>query len=294
MTGATALLLQDKQVPKFAGNSEDWPRFGRAWRDYECILREAYPGLNDKILLRALGQSLNQTCQTTLERLTTADPDLTFRRFWAILDREFGKDVTHLHREAWTRTPLTIKGRALTLEEFRAFEAEFLAKGALVADKRDNEEWDLLVSKLPQFWKGRLLEQESNQGANKFWVRVSNLPDVGPKRLQRLLEKSGHVKIRGFKTADGSILYECRSENDQGLLLDLDGSKVGHKKLSIVRGRVHMSVDEAFAWIKRKLGTMEEAKRYEGEIAVRAVQNDFHEDSDEEYGRVQAPPPRVW
>jgi len=49
MSGATALLLQDKQVPKFAGNSEDWPRFGRVWKDYESILREAYPGLSDKI-----------------------------------------------------------------------------------------------------------------------------------------------------------------------------------------------------------------------------------------------------
>jgi len=183
MSGATTLLLQDKQIPKFAGNSEDWPRFGRVWRDYESILREAYPGLNDKILLRALGQSLNQTCQTTLERITNENPDVTFRQFWTTLDREFGKDVTHLHREVWVRIPLTIKGRALTLEEFRAFEADFLAKGALVTDKRDNEDWDLLISKLPQFWKNRALEQESNQCANKFWIRVSNLPDIGPNKL---------------------------------------------------------------------------------------------------------------
>lgn len=289
MSGATALLLQDKQVPKFAGNSEDWPRFGRVWKDYESILREAYPGLSDKILLRALGQSLNQTCQTTLERLTAENPDLTFRQFWAILDREFGKDITHLHREAWVRTPLTIKGRSMTLEEFRAFEADFLAKGALVTDKRDNEEWDLLNLKLPPHWKGRLLEQESNQCANKFWVRVSNLPDIGPKKLQRLLERSAHIRIKKFKTADGSILYECRSESDQGLLLDLDGSKVGGKKIQVVRGMVHMSVSEAFAWIKRKLGTIEEAKRYETEMSVRAVQHgdSFHEGSEEEYGSLQ-------
>ena len=140
MSGATALLLQDKQVPKFAGTAEDWPRFGREWKDYENLVREAYPGLTDKILLRTLGLGLNQACKTTLQRLTTENPDLTLRQFWAVLDKEFGKDLTHLHREAWVKVPLTIKGRALTLEEFRIFEAEFLAKGALVTDKRDREE----------------------------------------------------------------------------------------------------------------------------------------------------------
>jgi len=177
----------------------------------------------------------------------------------------------------------------MTLEDFRAFEADFVAKGALVTDKRDNEEWDLLNLKLPPNWKGRLLEQESNQCANKFWVRVSNLPDIGPKKLQRLLERSAHIRIKKFKTADGSILYECRSESDQGLLLDLDGSKVGGKKIQVVRGMVHMSVSEAFAWIKRKLGTIEEAERYETEMSVRAVQHgdSLHEGSEEEYGSLQ-------
>jgi hypothetical protein len=164
-----------------------------------------------------------------------------------------------------------------------------------VTDKRDNEDWDLLISKLPQFWKNRALEQESNQCANKFWIRVSNLPDIGPNKLQRLLEKGAHVTIKNFKQADGSILYECKSETDQGLLLDLDGAKVGTKKLQIVRGMVHMSVKEAFAWIKRKLGTMEEAKRYEADVQVRAIQQerDTQEESEEDFGHPQTQPSPV-
>ena len=71
MLGATALLLQDKQVPKFADNAEDWPRFGWEWKDYKNLVREAYPGLTDKILLRTFGLGLNQACKTNLQRLTT-------------------------------------------------------------------------------------------------------------------------------------------------------------------------------------------------------------------------------
>jgi len=85
-------------------------------------LKEVYPGISDRVLLRVLGQSLNQPCHNLLNRLTYENPDLEYKMFWAILDKEYGRDATRMHREAWVKVPMIIKGRYLTLEELRAFE----------------------------------------------------------------------------------------------------------------------------------------------------------------------------
>ena len=81
------------------------------------------------------------------------------------------------------------------------------------------------------------------------------------------------------------MLFECRSESDQSKLLDLNGSKMGGKKIHVVRGSVRMSISEAFSYIKRKLGTAEEVKRYEVDVPIRTVQQNFEqlEEFDEEY-----------
>jgi len=110
LCGAANLLLKDIIAPKFLGASHDWPRFQMEWNDYVSLLREAYPGISDKILLGVLSKNLDQTSRNLLERLTHDTPDLKYKTSWSILDTEFGRDTTHVHREAWFRVPLTVKG----------------------------------------------------------------------------------------------------------------------------------------------------------------------------------------
>ena len=44
---------------------------------------------------------------------------------------------------------LHMKGRRLCTEDWREFEARFQAQGRFVTDKRENEEWEIIFSKLP-------------------------------------------------------------------------------------------------------------------------------------------------
>jgi len=114
---------------------------------------------------QSFGHSLNQPCHNLLNRLTYENPDLEYKTFWAILDKEYGRDATYMHREAWVQVPLIIKGRYLTLEELRAFESEFMSRALLVHNKREGE-----VCELPHHWRLKLLIQQSMFAANQHWA----------------------------------------------------------------------------------------------------------------------------
>ena len=70
-----------RQPPSFSGNIEDWQRLEREWRDYEVLMRQCFPTLDDRTLLGYLKPCLDSASQTNMQRQLEEHPNPKFSDF---------------------------------------------------------------------------------------------------------------------------------------------------------------------------------------------------------------------
>ena len=255
-------ILQTAKKPSpFTGREGgDWQQFVREWIPYERIMEQAFPEhFWDTIKLETLKGLLDHTTLTDFQAKWEANDGIKFSEFWEELDKELGRDATHQNRAAWKKVQLNIRGKKLTLSEWRTFQKEFTLKRGRVDDRTEHEEHALLFVQLPQYWANEVGRENSRRSNGKYWIKITNLPDMTRADVMNVLAELNCLPKEVIKQ-DSGFLVRCTDEEDQTHAVKVSGAKIDGRSIKITRTKFKMSADDIFKFVTERLQTTEETE----------------------------------
>ena len=258
--GLNILQMAKKPSPFTGREAGDWQRFSREWKPYEKILEQTYPPtMWDTVKLENLKGLLDKTSLADFQAKYEANNELTFEEFWEEIDREFGRDATAQNRAAWKKVRLHQSGKRLSLDDWRAFQREFVLRRGRVEDRTENEEWELLIAQLPTYWTTEVAKEESKRDLRGHWVKVTNTPELTKRDMEYILKTQLKCRLQEVQKIDNGFRVSLKSESEQTKLLKMHGTKIEGRPMKITRHQPKMTPDEIFQFVATRLRTTEGA-----------------------------------
>ena len=97
----------------------------------------------------------------------------------------------------------------MSLEKWLKFAREWELRRERVEDRTPQEEYKLIMSKIPDQWQKRILEEQEKRGRNRFVVRLSNLPDKPPLQIKHAIEAALGVDILKVQPLNNGAAVHC-------------------------------------------------------------------------------------
>ena len=151
------ILLKELETPKFSGSLEDYDDWRIGIRQFAGLLASEGGVLPDAFKLEMLNKALDETNRTILQ--THRERGGTFEGFMMELDRRYLSDVQEHHRRKWKALTIANPSR-LSRDDFRGFRAKFERCKSRVLDATPEEEYALLMAKLPEDLRLKAVEEE--------------------------------------------------------------------------------------------------------------------------------------
>jgi hypothetical protein len=169
-----SMLLKDVKMPKFTGEARDfWD-----WRVEFCQFIELLSSggeLPEVVKLEVLGRSLDKNNSSILRAL--GEGDITYERFMHILDSRCFEVAQIFERQKW-ESLVCPDPSFCSRDTFRLFRAKFVQCRNRVAVATIEQEYRLLMGKLPKEWRIKVLEEEQERcGANRVRMDVTQILD---------------------------------------------------------------------------------------------------------------------
>ena len=141
------------------------------------------------ILTKALDEVNKTVLQTHRER------GGTFEGFMLELDRRYMSDVQEHHRRKWRA--LTIANpSSLSRDDFREFRATFERCRSRLLDATPEEEYALLMAKLPDDWRLKAAGEEERRNDKRFGLRIGRVADLNLDDMDAFLtERAGEPPL---------------------------------------------------------------------------------------------------
>ena len=142
---------------------------------------------------------------------------------------------------------------------FTKFSGEFKVHRNRVGDWTPAEEYQLLTNSLPPYWLGELKKEEDKRRRSKYWVKMSQMPDITVAELKDALDQM-QLKPKEIKTTDGGFLVLARDEDGRAELEKLTGMELSGKIIRVSRHQPRMTGDEIIQWMDRQLRVRDEVR----------------------------------
>ena len=163
-----SMLLKDVKVPKFTGEAQDFWNWHVEFCQYIELLSSGGE-LPEVLKLEVLGRSLDKNNSSILQCLR--EGDITYERFMQTLDSRYFEVAQILERQKW-ESLLCPDPSFCSRDTFRLFRAKFVQGRNRVAVATLDQEYRLLMGKLPKEWRIKVLEEELERcGTN--WVKMN-------------------------------------------------------------------------------------------------------------------------
>ncbi len=95
-------VLANRTAPTFSGEESDWEAFSHDWMIYADIMRVSEVGhVPDVFLFDLFRSSVDPATQNRLRAMHKKEPNMTFVKFWQMVDREFTRDHENARRREW-------------------------------------------------------------------------------------------------------------------------------------------------------------------------------------------------
>ena len=230
-----------------------WQSFKKQWDQHSQVLLACNRGqpLPDSILLQYFSGCLDSSDQILLEMMQEKNEDLSFQDFWETLRSLYDRDTQGQLRLAWETVQLP-KGD-LSLEKWLKFAREWELRRERVEDRTPQEEYKLIMSKIPDQWQKRILEEQEKRSRNRFVVRLSNLPDKPPLQIKHAIEAALGVDILKVQPLNNGAAVHCSTAAVQALVLGLEGHTLQGKIVKCTAMEPNLTADEVIEYVQRKL-----------------------------------------
>jgi hypothetical protein len=257
---AAQMVAEITKPAIFEDRPEDWDRFDREWRKYEQLITATGLIMPDAMRLEALRSRVGPASKLTLQELEDKNPRTEFSQYYQALVRQYSRDATGQARLAWQKVRLqTGSDGLLNLNIFKKFQGEFKVYRNRVGDWNATEEYDLLLRNLPVFWIQQLKIEKNKRQRSRFWVKLTNAPDMSAGELREALEEAGR-RVKGVRATDGGYLILAEDEEGQVALEGMSGHMIGDHTVKISRTQIKMTGDEILDWMDERLRVQDEAQ----------------------------------
>ena len=131
----------------------------------------------------------------------------------------------------------------LSREDFREFKSKFERCRSRVQDATPEEEYSLLMAKLPEDWRLRAVGEEERRNRQRFGLRIGRLTGLGPEETESFLaERAGEPPLE-VRERDGHYLVYWATQEARSRVLSLEGGEI--------QGPAHCGVEAAGEAIRR-------------------------------------------
>jgi hypothetical protein len=285
------ILLKELETPKFSGSLEDYDDWRIGIRQFAGLLASEGGVLPDAFKLEMLNKALDETNRTILQ--THRERGGTFEGFMMELDRRYLSDVQEHHRRKWKALTIANPSR-LSRDDFREFRAKFERYRSRVLDATPEEEYALLMAKLPEDLRLKAVEEEEWRNRQRFGLRIGRISGWGLDEMEDFLTQRAREAPLEIREKDGCFLAHWANDEARTRVLALEGRKVQGQGIVVSRQRVKMSVADIFSWVETQLQIAETAQALAGTPAshVRVIAEEVQKKKDkskEEDSRFRSP-----
>jgi hypothetical protein len=244
----------------FEDRPEDWDRFDREWQKYESLIRSSGFFMPDAMRLEALRSRVGPASKLILQEIEDRNPSTEFALFYRALGRKYARDATGQARLAWHKVRLHPgQDGLITLSTFTKFTGEFKVFRNRVGDWTATEEYELLLRNLPPHWIQQLKVEENKRQRSRFWVKMTNAPDITAGELREALDACER-QVKEIKTTDGGFLILAKNEENQLALETMSGQVIADRVVRMTRTQIRMTGDEILEWMDERLRVQDEAR----------------------------------
>ena len=169
----------------------------------------------------------------------------------------------------------------LTLQAWRAFEAEYRLYRSAVSDRSPGEEWRMIVTKLPPAWQEKVVVEQAKLREKKPWVRITCPPRASTDLVMESVELRTQGEIPSYYECSGGFVFKTCTTEDRDRLLGLHNALVDGVPLTASTHEYEMTADEIFAYVAKKLRVEEDVAAVRGQTnqaepaTVRAVEENL-------------------
>ena len=251
-----APALQEARPEKFSGYDEDWTDFTTRWDNYAELINMQHPNLPDRVWLTLLRSVLDPASALRLDNTLKWNKHTTYLEFWRELERTFGRDMAERHRREWESIAMDPHAE-LTLREFRQhlclWENALCKVSGITADEAARR----FLKSLPADYHEMARHEEIRRTQGQYWVRISKTGHFNIMEITAWLQE-----FLGYPppVEDGEVVFlvECGSEDNQEIILSLNGVEARGYPLAISLHRKSMGYRQVAHWIEEKLRIREE------------------------------------
>jgi hypothetical protein len=196
-----------------------------------------------------------------------------YEKFMKSLDGRDMNDVQEYHRKKWHSLDFPNPKR-ITREDLREFGAQFERNKNRVGDTNPEEEYNLLMSKLPQFWREKVIGEEERLNREKYWLRIGKMGDFEKAEVEEFLAMRASEYSVQVLERDNFFLVQFHSEEARDQILALHGRRVWNFGLVVARYRAKLSVGEILQWMEGKMQIQETAAAWTEKDKIRAFKGE--------------------
>jgi hypothetical protein len=255
------MLLKDLDTPKFSGNLEEYMDWRIGLRQFMDLVAPDRGTLTDAVKLEVLNRALDGT-NRSIPR-AHREKGGGFEEFMQTLDSRYLSDVQEYHRRRWNSLTFPHPTH-ISQEDLREFRAQFERCRNRVLDSTAEEEYTLLMTKLPGIWREKVVAEEEKRNKGRFWLRVGRIADYTREEVEEFLTAKAGERPRQLKEREGHFLAQFDLEEARTEVLVLHGKKVNGHAMAVSRYRSKMSAMDILGWMEAKLQIAETAQALGG------------------------------
>ena len=245
--------LRGVQINKFSGRSEDFEEWEIGWNQFLRLMHGGQEVLPDQTVLMTLKGYLDEASAADLQARLNADDNLSYYAYMEGLRSRHMRDVRATHRQNWSMVKLQKVGREPTLQEWSRFQANYMAKRALVEDWSDAEDQKLVFTQVPSCFHQRILTETNRRRRDKAWVRVAVPDRLNCHEVLQELERALGTALPRYSMDRRHFVIQCESPEQQQQLLGYDRGHIDGYPLRIQKAEYSMSGEELLNYVRSLL-----------------------------------------
>jgi hypothetical protein len=141
-------------------------------------------------------------------------------------------------------------GKVPTLQEWSRFQANYLAKRALLEDWSDAEDQKLVFTQVPGCFHQKVLTETNRRRRDRAWVRVAVPESLTCQEVLQELERALGVALPRCHMDRRHFVIQCEGPAQQAQLLGYDRGHIDGHPLRIQRAEYSMSGEELLNYVR--------------------------------------------
>ena len=227
--------LKSAKFRKFTGRAEDFEEWEGEWNQFLKLMHGGQGVLPDATVLLTLKGYLDPASAADLQGRLNMDDNLSYYEFMELLRARYLRDGRMTHRRKWSLVKLHHNGQMPTLQEWSRFEAQYLAKRAMVEDWTDAVDHKLVFQQIPADLQKKVVRETLNRRWGKYWARLSVPKGYSPLDVKTQMEGAVGAAFPQYEMERRHIVVQLQSEAQLIHLLRFDKARLDGRTIRIHR-----------------------------------------------------------